>query len=95
MLEAADGVDALRVAKEFTGPTIHLLLTDVVMPKMGGRALAERLGALLPDIKTLFISGYTDEAITHRGAVEPKIELLQKPFSPATLAQKVREVLNK
>ena len=95
VLEAADGIEALRIAKEFTGPAIHLLLTDVVMPQMGGRALAQRLRALLPSVKTLFISGYTDEAITHRGEMEPRIYLLQKPFSPATLAQKVREVLNK
>jgi len=95
VLQAADGVEALRVAQEFIGPTIHLLLTDVVMPQMGGRALAERLGALLPGIKTLFISGYTDGAITHRSEVEPRIDLLQKPFSPTTLVQKVRAVLNK
>jgi two-component system, cell cycle sensor histidine kinase and response regulator CckA len=94
VLESADGVEALRIAQEFTGPTIHLLLTDVVMPQMGGRALAEQLRALLPGIKTLFISGYTDEAITHHGGVEPGIDLLQKPFSPRTLVQKVREVLN-
>jgi len=95
VLEAADGVEALRVAKEFMGPTIHLLLTDVVMPQMGGRALAERLEALLPGIKTLFISGYTGGAITHRSEMEPRIDLLQKPFSPMALAQKVRAVLNK
>jgi two-component system, cell cycle sensor histidine kinase and response regulator CckA len=77
------------------GPTIHLLLTDVVMPQMGGRALAERLGAVLPGIKTLFISGYTGGAITHPSEVEPRIDLLQKPFSPTALAQKVRAVLNK
>jgi two-component system, cell cycle sensor histidine kinase and response regulator CckA len=95
VLEAADGVEALRVANEFVGPTIHLLLTDVVMPQMGGRALAERLGAVLPGIKTLFISGYTGGAITHPSEVEPRIDLLQKPFSPTALAQKVRAVLNK
>jgi PAS domain S-box-containing protein len=94
VLEAADGLQALRVAKEFMGPTIHLLLTDVVMPQMGGRALAERLAASLPGIKTLFISGYTGEGITQGSEVEPRIELLQKPFSPATLAQKVRAVLD-
>jgi nitrogen-specific signal transduction histidine kinase/CheY-like chemotaxis protein len=94
VLEAADGLQALRVAKEFMGPTIHLLLTDVVMPQMGGRALAERLAALLPGIKTLFISGYTGEGITYGSEVEPRIDLLQKPFSPATLAQKVRAVLD-
>src|SRR5262249_49155611 len=95
VLESADGVEALHIAKEFTGPTIHLLLADVVMPQMGARALAEQLRALLPGIKTLFISGYTDEAIAYRGEVEPRIDLLQKPFSPSILVQKVRDVLNK
>jgi PAS domain S-box-containing protein len=95
VLEAADGAEALRVAKEFEGPTIHLLLTDVVMPEMGGRALAESLRALLPGLKTLFISGYTGGAFTHRSEMEASIDLLQKPFSPTTLVQKVRAVLNK
>ncbi len=94
LLEAANGNEALRMAQEYAGE-IHLLLTDVVMPQMGGKELADRLKPLRPDIKVLFTSGYTDNAIVHHGVLEPGIDFLQKPFSPETLAQKVREVLDK
>jgi PAS domain S-box-containing protein len=94
LLEAANGIEALRMAQEYAGE-IHLLLTDVVMPQMGGKELADRLKPLRPDIKVLFTSGYTDNAIVHHGVLEPGIDFLQKPFSPVTLAQKVRKVLDK
>ncbi len=94
LLQAANGTEALRVAQEYAGK-IHLLLTDVVMPQMGGKELADRLKPLRPDIKVLFTSGYTDNAIVHHGVLGPGIEFLQKPFSPEALAQKVREVLDK
>jgi two-component system cell cycle sensor histidine kinase/response regulator CckA len=94
LLEAANGIEALRMAQEYAGE-IHLLLTDVVMPQMGGKELADRLKPLRPDIKVLFTSGYTDNAIVHHGVLEPGIDFLLKPFSPAALAQKVREVLDK
>ncbi|MFB3886028.1 MAG: cache domain-containing protein [Thermodesulfobacteriota bacterium] len=94
LLEAANGNDGLRMAREYVGE-IHLLLTDVVMPQMGGKELADRLKPLRPGIKVLFTSGYTDNAIVHHGVLEPGIDFLHKPFSPEALAQKVREVLDK
>lgn len=92
VLEAEHGGAGLRVARNFPGP-IHLLVSDVVMPEMGGRLLAERLLAERPDIKVLFLSGYTDDAIVHQGALGSEINFLQKPFSADALARKVREVL--
>jgi FixJ family two-component response regulator len=70
-----------------------LLLTDVVMPGMSGRVLAENLVNNRPALKVLFMSGYIDEAIAHHGILDPLISLLQKPFGPQELARKVREVL--
>ncbi len=93
VLEAADGNEALRLAREYAGE-IHLLLTDVVMPQMGGRELRDRFALMRPRAKTLFVSGYTDNAIAHRGILEPGIAFLQKPFTAAALARKVREVLD-
>jgi len=93
VLEAADGEEALRVAQECIGE-INLLLTDVVMPRMGGKELADRLQTLRPSVRVLFISGFPDDAIAHHGVITPGIAFLQKPFSPASLAQKVREVLD-
>jgi YesN/AraC family two-component response regulator len=95
VLEATNGKEALRVVQEEAGRKIHLLLTDVVMPQMGGKELADRLKILQPDIKVLFISGYTDNAIVHHGVLEPNINFLQKPFSPTALPRKVREVLDR
>jgi CheY-like chemotaxis protein len=94
ILEAAHGRDALAVAQQFSGP-IDLLLTDVVMPQMGGRELAEQLGQVRPQIKVLFMSGYTDDAVVRHGLLMAKVDLLAKPFSPLKLAAKVREVLEK
>jgi PAS domain S-box-containing protein len=73
---------------------IHLLLTDVVMPAMNGKELRDRIRRIRPDIKTLFMSGYTAEIIAHRGVLEEDVEFIQKPFTPYALAKKVREVLN-
>jgi PAS domain S-box-containing protein len=94
VLEAQNGKDALRVAHQHQGP-IHLLMTDVVMPGMGGRELAERLIRLRGELKTLYMSGYADDAIHHHGVLNPGTELLQKPFSADVLAAKVREVLKR
>jgi two-component system cell cycle sensor histidine kinase/response regulator CckA len=94
VLEAANGEEALRVFQEHMGEKIHLLLTDVVMPLMGGKELAERLKILSPDIKVLYTSGYTDDAIVHQGVLNPGTHFLQKPSSPKTLSHKVREVLD-
>jgi PAS domain S-box-containing protein len=93
VLEAEHGTEALRVAEHSRGP-IHLLVTDVVMPQMGGRELADRLAVLHPNLKVLYLSGYTDDAVVRYGVSEARASFLQKPFTPASLAQKVREVLD-
>jgi PAS domain S-box-containing protein len=95
VLEAADGEEGLRVAQEHNGETIHLLLTDAVMPHMGGKELSDQLKILRPDVKVLYTSGYTDETIVHHGVLDPNTHFLQKPFSPRTLSQKVREALER
>ncbi len=92
VLEAWNGNDGLAIARTY-GETIHLLITDVVMPQMGGRELAERLGALRPEMRVLFMSGYTDDAIVRHGIMDKDIAFLQKPFTCESLADKVAEVL--
>jgi two-component system, cell cycle sensor histidine kinase and response regulator CckA len=92
VLEARHGLDALRVAERHTDP-IQLLITDVVMPHMSGRDLAERLILTRPEMKVLFISGYTDHAVMHRELMAGS-EFLQKPFTPVAFARKVRGVLD-
>jgi CheY-like chemotaxis protein len=94
VLAASRADEALRMAERYAGP-IHLLLADVVMPGGSGPELAARLAARHPEMRVLYMSGYTDDAIVHRGAIAPGIELLEKPFNPATLARKVRDVLDK
>src|SRR5213083_453669 len=93
VLAAPSGADALALAAQH-GATIHLLLTDVVMPGMSGRDLADRLTAQRPGIRVLYISGYTDNAIVRHGMLEPGLAYLQKPFRPDALVRKVREVLD-
>jgi two-component system, cell cycle sensor histidine kinase and response regulator CckA len=92
VLKAKDGVEALEIFKSYQA-SVHLLLTDVVMPRMDGRELAGRLEGLQPDLKVLFMSGYTDNAIVHHGILDKGIAFIQKPFTPEDLARKVREVL--
>jgi CheY-like chemotaxis protein len=92
-LVASDGAEALRLSAQHAGP-IHLLLTDVIMPAMGGRELADRTHRLRRETRVLYISGYTDDAIVQNGMLEPGVNFLQKPFSPLTLARKVREILD-
>ena len=92
VLSAASAEEALALVRERRGP-IHLLLTDVVMPKLGGRGLAEQILALRPGTPVLYMSGYTNGAVTHGGALEEGIDLLEKPFSPARLAHAVRKAL--
>ncbi len=92
VLEAMEGREALRISNQHKGP-IHLLLTDVVMPQMSGRELAHSLVPLRPEMKVLYMSGYTDDAIVHHGVLERDIDFLQKPFTLDALAHKVREVL--
>ena len=93
LLEAASGSEALSLCERYPEP-IHLLITDVVMPGMTGRELAMRLLALRPSLKTLYTSGYTANTIAHEGVLDPGVAYLPKPFSPAQLAAKVREVLS-
>jgi signal transduction histidine kinase/response regulator RpfG family c-di-GMP phosphodiesterase len=93
VIEAANGTEALQITHTHPG-AINLILTDVVMPSMGGGALVEQLKALYPAIKMLFTSGYTDDTIVHHGQLKPGVQFIQKPFSPAALARKVRDVLD-
>ena len=94
VLEAQRPDDALLIAERHSGP-IHVLVTDVVMPKMNGRDLARRLAPLRPETRVLYISGYTDEAIVRHGVLDPGTAFLEKPFTPDELARKVREVLDR
>jgi len=93
VLEAPDGEAGLRLAQRHRG-VIHLLLTDVVMPRVGGRELAEHLVRVRPDVKVLYTSGYTDDSVVRHGILESGTPYLQKPFSPESLARKVRDVLD-
>jgi PAS domain S-box-containing protein len=94
VLEAAHGLDALRLCEAHAGP-IHLLVSDVVMPQLGGRELAERLTTLRPQMRVLFLSGYTPDAVVRHGVIEADVAFLQKPFTLDALTRKVREVLDK
>jgi CheY-like chemotaxis protein len=93
ILSAPDADTAARLCSEHPGG-VDLLLTDVVMPDVGGRVLAERLTALFPDLRVLFMSGYSDEAVFRHGIIRPDTAFIEKPFSRAALARKVREVLD-
>ena len=93
ILEAGSPVEALKYCKEHAGP-IHLLVTDVVMPGMGGRQFAELAANYRSTMKVLYMSGYTGDSIAHHGALDAGVAFLQKPFSSESLLQKVREVLN-
>jgi len=93
VLEATDGENALIVLEQYSD-SVHLMMTDVVLPGIGGRELAERVAATGREIKVLFASGYTDDVILQHQLVTRDVALLQKPFSAAGLARKVRQVLD-
>ncbi|PWU03445.1 MAG: hybrid sensor histidine kinase/response regulator [Terriglobia bacterium] len=92
LIDAADPIEARRLAENYKGP-IQLLITDVVMPKINGRELAEQILSRRPAMRVLYMSGYTDNAIVNNGLLEKEVAFLHKPFTPAALAHKVREVL--
>jgi PAS domain S-box-containing protein len=94
ILTAANGVEALSLNHERSAGRIDLLFTDVVMPHMSGKELADRVRALYPQTRILFTSAYTENAIVHQGVLNPGVALLQKPFTPSALAYKLREMLD-
>jgi PAS domain S-box-containing protein len=95
VLVAANGDEALHLARSRPQEPIHLLVTDVVMPRLSGKAVADQLRAVRPNLKVLFISGYSDDTLARHGAAEAELNFLQKPFSPSLLAYKIRDVLDK
>ena len=94
MIAAEKPGEAIVLCEKHPGE-IDLLITDVVMPTMNGRELKERIAALKPDIRVLYMSGYTADVIAHRGVLSEGTHFIQKPFSPSDLARKVRDVLDK
>jgi two-component system, cell cycle sensor histidine kinase and response regulator CckA len=94
VLACSTPAEAIEVSRRHDRP-INLLLTDVVMPGMNGREMADRIHEILPHLQVVFMSGYTEHALTHDGQVDPKIEYLQKPFTLKALTQKLAKVLRK
>jgi len=93
VIEAGDGIEALSICRQ-SDCKIDLLITDIVMPKMSGRQLVEQMAALRPEIKVLYMSGYTDDAVVRQGVIRMDANFIQKPFTFNTLAQKVRDVID-
>lgn len=94
VLEAVNGLDGLRVAAEMKARSIDLVICDIIMPKLGGKDMADRLRQTRADAKVLFISGYTDDALANHGVLDPEVAFLEKPFSAIRLAQTVRQILD-
>jgi CheY-like chemotaxis protein len=93
VLESSHGAEALDKCRQHQGP-IHLMLTDVVMPQMSGRELAEHAAPMRPEMRVLYMSGYTDDAIVHHGVLDEGVAFIEKPFTPNSLAHKVRAALD-
>ena len=94
LLAASNGAAALETVRAHQGPPISLVITDVIMPVMGGKEMAEWLRTTNPDLKILFTSGYTDDAMSCRGLLQPGVEFIPKPYTPATLVRRVRTMLD-
>ncbi|HTA30931.1 MAG TPA: response regulator [Candidatus Cybelea sp.] len=94
VLSASNGQDALRVARDHRGSRIRLVLSDVIIPLMGGKVMADWLKTTYPDLQILFASGYTDGAMAQHGMLAPGTAFLPKPYTPATLGRKVRSTLD-
>jgi len=93
IIEAVDGIEALEILEE-SEISIDLLITDVVMPRMGGPELAEKLLERMPNLPILFASGYTDDAIVRHGVLQTNVNFIQKPFTIDDVARKVRDLLD-
>jgi two-component system, cell cycle sensor histidine kinase and response regulator CckA len=93
VLAAESGREALDLVSTHSGP-IHLLITDVMMPDIDGPELVRRLSTIRPETQTLFMSGYMDDALGDQGVLAASVNFIQKPFSPRTIAQKVRDILD-
>ena len=95
VLEATNGEHALRIVVEFDKDGIDLLMTDVVMPRMGGKELASLSKKISPGIKILFTSGYNDDVVDLKGVLDPNVDFIKKPSSLTTLTCKIREILDR
>jgi DNA-binding NtrC family response regulator len=93
VIEAPNGAEALRIGKQHQGP-LHLMLTDVVMPGIDGMYLANRLTSLFPELRVLFMTGYTNSVLANSGAQHPNLNFIEKPFKPSELVRKLRETLS-
>ncbi len=93
VLAAESGREALDLLRDHTGP-IHLLITDVMMPEIDGPELVRRVSTIRPETRTLFMSGYMDDALGDQGVLPGNVNFIQKPFSPRVIAQRVREILD-
>ena len=92
-MSAHDPDHALAISRTYEGP-IHLLLTDVVLPEMDGRSLYNRLAEARPEMKVLYVSGYTEDFVVHQGVLDPDVEFLAKPFTVDALAARIRDILD-